>query len=93
MSRIWPESHCTQAIGHQLLTDWTEFSEIDRIETRQFEQLWNPLANSANHTAQGLKEPLARLLLHDEQARELVSIASQRKLPSRKSYPPGWVIP
>lgn len=29
MSRIWPESHCTQAIGHQLLTDWTEFSEID----------------------------------------------------------------
>jgi DNA replication protein DnaC len=31
MSRIWPESHCTQAIGHQLLTDWTEFSEIDNL--------------------------------------------------------------
>jgi hypothetical protein len=29
MSRIWPESHCTHEIGHQLLTDWTEISEID----------------------------------------------------------------
>ena len=30
MSRMWAESHCTQETGHQLLTDWTEISEIDR---------------------------------------------------------------
>jgi len=46
MSRISPESHCTQAIGHQLLTHWTEFSEIDSATparvSRPAQNGWSP---------------------------------------------------
>jgi hypothetical protein len=31
MSRKRAESHCTREIGHQLLTDWTENTEIDTV--------------------------------------------------------------
>jgi hypothetical protein len=38
MFRIWPESHCTQEIGHQLLTDWTEITEIDSQQDTRVEK-------------------------------------------------------